>query len=113
MVIGFAAFLLGLSGLFWLPDVPPEPAFLLLVEVGGRATPDQIVASWSTEAGAAQREETAVRGRERGIWLFYEAPEAAKVTLTFYRHWASGRQDLGRREAVLQRGRVTKVDLSD
>ncbi|MDJ0975006.1 MAG: hypothetical protein QNJ98_11140 [Planctomycetota bacterium] len=112
-LVGLATLLLGLSGLFWLEQRPPTPAF---VRVHGvidelRKWPDvsfEIEATWEDAQGEL-RGEAGTEGREADVWLFYDAPAAKEVTLIIYRLNEAERRAVASKTRRLERGRLFEI----
>ena len=113
VLVGLATLLLGLSGLFWLEQRPPSPAF---VRVHGvidelEVSPEvsfEIEATWEDAEGEL-RGEAGTEGREPDVWLFYDAPAAKEVTLIIYRRNEVERRAVASQTRKLERGRLFEI----
>lgn len=115
VAVGVATVLLGLSGLFWLNDRPPPPAFVRVHGVAEAldAVPGStftMEAKWEDGNGEL-RGEAGTEGRDKDVWLFYAAPEATEVTLIVWRRTEAGREEVARNMQPLRRGKLTSLKL--
>lgn len=113
VLVGLATLLLGLSGLFWLEQRPPTPAFVRVEGVAAEleAVPDlvfEVEATWE-DADGELRGEAGTAGREPDVWLFYDAPAAAEVTLIVFRRTEAERRAIASTTRPLERGRLVEV----
>ncbi len=118
ILIGCAALLLGVTGIFYFGvpgrETPPDPANDSAVVLLGLENPARVhvQATWTADDGSGTSE-LGRRGLDPMTWHFTNAPEGVALTIEVYRFEGGKRSVLRQQRAVLTRGAGFQVSVDD